>query len=66
MKGKLEFNLPEEEYDFRNAVNGEKYHSLLLEIDNSCRLMLKHKGSYTVEDALNNIRNIIEAIEYPF
>lgn len=66
MKAKLEFNLPEEDYEFREAVNGGKYHSMLSEIDNYCRSQLKYGGPLTKEEVLENIREMIGDLEYPF
>lgn len=42
MKGKLEFNLPEEQYEFDCAVNGEKAISCLYFIDQKLRNKIKY------------------------
>jgi len=47
-KAILEFNLPEENGEFINAVNGVKYLLALWKMDNHLRSELKHNGeSYT-------------------
>jgi hypothetical protein len=47
-KAILEFNLPEENGEFTNAVNGVKYLLALWKMDNHLRSELKHNGeSYT-------------------
>ena len=39
-----EFNLPDDEYEYMNLVNADKYRSLLNEIFRQFRLLKKHHG----------------------
>tara|TARA_R110000824_G_scaffold275665_1_gene464318 strand:- start:394 stop:657 length:264 start_codon:yes stop_codon:yes gene_type:complete len=74
MKAILEFDLPEEQYEFDSAVNGRQWHSLVFDLDEKLRQDIKHQrfGHTTrvagVEeqllttpygDALENIRKYI-------
>jgi len=43
MKAVLEFDLPEEERDFRYAINGEKYKSAIWDFDQLLRSEMKYK-----------------------
>lgn len=49
-KATLQFDLPEEDGDFNAAVNGRRAISILWEIDQRCRSLLKH-GDPTEEQA---------------
>jgi hypothetical protein len=42
MKATLEFNVPEEDNEFRLAINGGKYLSALLEFKSILRNLIKH------------------------
>jgi hypothetical protein len=66
MKGKLEFNLPEEDQEFQEAINASRCRDILLRIDNFCRNEIKYEGTASKEEALSHIRGMIEEIEYPF
>ena len=74
MKAILEFDLPEEQYEFDSAVNGCQWHNLVSDLDEKLRQDIKHQcfGDSTrvagVEaqlltahygDALENIRKYI-------
>ena len=74
MKAILEFDLPEEKYEFDSAVNGCQWRNLLFDLDEKLRQDIKHQrfGDSTrvagVEvqlltapygDALENIRKYI-------
>jgi len=43
MKAKLEFDLPEENYEFSNAINGANMRSVLWEFDQWLRGKLKYE-----------------------
>jgi hypothetical protein len=43
MKAILEFDLPEEERDFRNAINGRKYKDAIWDFDQLLRSEIKYK-----------------------
>lgn len=60
MKATLEFNLPEEQEEYEDSMNGTMYKSKLLNIDNHIRGVLKHGHSFgNVEEALQSIREMI-------
>ena len=58
MKAVLEFNLPEDNYEFANATNGSKMRSVLWELDQWMRAKLKFEelpdGEY---DAIKETRD---------
>ena len=57
MKALLEFNLPEEDYDFRTAQDAMAYRRALRELDKHLRDSLKHGHNYrTIRKALEDIR----------
>ena len=59
-KAKLEFNLPEEEQDFKLASRGGEYFSVIWEALNDIRNYLKHGHSFkTIEEALENVRETL-------
>tara|TARA_Y100001951_G_C11101477_1_gene162305 strand:- start:268 stop:531 length:264 start_codon:yes stop_codon:yes gene_type:complete len=43
MKAILEFDLPEEQYEFDSAVNGCQWHSLVFDLDEKLRQDIKHQ-----------------------
>lgn len=56
MKAVLEFNLPDDKYDFQVAVNGEEYLNTLLEIKERIRQIWKYReftdGQYDLIDEI--------------
>ena len=44
MKGTLTYNLPEEEEEFRTAQDGQRWKSVVYEIDEMFRQAIKHGG----------------------
>jgi len=60
MKATLEFNLPEENEEHFDALNGSKWRALLQDLDNELRLKMKH-GELSEEayKAYEYIRNWI-------
>lgn len=55
---RIEFNLPEEEYEFKGAINGDKYRSVLIDMDNHLRSKLKYSElTETKYDVYEEIRN---------
>ena len=42
MKAILEFNLPEEEYEYKDASQGARWHNLLCDLDEHLRQSIKH------------------------
>jgi hypothetical protein len=71
MKAKLEFELPEDQYEFEVASNAHKYKRCLEDFDNYLRSRLKYETIQTEEifNCLQEVRNklheIIEENEAP-
>lgn len=42
MKATLEFNLPEDEFDLSNAINGNKFKLILWDMDQHLRSIVKY------------------------
>ena len=63
MKAVLEFDLPEDNYEFANATNGSKMRSVLWELDQWMRAKLKFEdlsdGAY---DAIKETRDQLQAL----
>jgi len=49
MKAILEFDLPEEDYEFKQAVNAEWLHSGVMEFSQWLRTQYKYEGVETME-----------------
>jgi hypothetical protein len=49
MKAILEFDLPEEQYEFNNAANGCQWHNLVSDLDEKLRQDIKHQRGKTLE-----------------
>jgi hypothetical protein len=59
-KATLSFDLPEEQSEFTAAIEGAAARSLLWEIDQHCRGMIKHGGLSTeINRHLQEIRDMI-------
>jgi len=57
---KLEFTLPDDRVEFRDAVEGQAARAALWEVDQACRRMLKHGGlSEESEKCVQSIRDLI-------
>jgi len=50
MKAILEFNLDEEREEFDFAINGSKYHSVIWDLDNHLRGLIKYAPDNQSED----------------
>ena len=60
MKAILTFNLPEEESDFRLAVNGRDWYCAMWDIDNKIRSWLKYGHEFkSADEALEAARDLI-------
>lgn len=63
MKAILEFNLPDENYEYLNAINGTKFRSVLWDLDQWMRAKLKFEdlsdGAY---DAIKETRDQLQAL----
>ena len=64
--GKLEFPLPEQQYDFNLAVNANELVCCLLEIDQLCRNIQKHgrEGIDCPDDLAEMIREEINEVRH--
>ena len=61
MKAILEFELPEDNSDFTLANNGFKYWSILSDIDNHLRGVLKYGHKYkSVDELAEEVRRMID------
>ena len=67
MTAKLEFNLPDERYEFECAVNAEKWRSVIWELDERLRVLIKYSVNNgtmdipTVERIRSELRDLIES-----
>lgn len=59
MKAILEFNLPDDEYEFRAAVAGTRLLSHLQDIKELIRLHLKHGDPKDSETRVEEIRELV-------
>lgn len=58
VKGKLEFDLPEDQENFDCALMGVEYYSVLYRLDNLLRNHLKHGHKFkTADKAIQSIRD---------
>ena len=63
MKAKLTFNLPDEESEFQDAINGNAYKAVIWEIDQYLRSELKHAElPEDVHDKVQLIRDELHEI----
>jgi hypothetical protein len=59
MKAKLEFYLPEDQYDFNHATNGFNYYMALVEMDEWLRGEYKYNGKEEMYEVREKLREII-------
>lgn len=50
----LKFNLPEEENEYNDAVNGGKYVSIIQELDNYLRGIIKYEDASNAKEKLRH------------
>lgn len=63
MKAKLTFNLPDEEIEFQDAINGNAYKAVIWELDQFLRSQLKHHDLSTeVGEKVLEIRDELRSI----
>jgi hypothetical protein len=63
MKAKLTFNLPDEEEEFNDAINGNAYKAVIWELDQYLRSQLKHLDlSEDVGEKVLEIRDELRSI----
>tara|TARA_R110000868_G_scaffold176353_4_gene414034 strand:- start:2769 stop:2990 length:222 start_codon:yes stop_codon:yes gene_type:complete len=63
MKAKLTFELPEEQEEFNDAVNGNAFKAVIWELDQYMRSQLKHEELWdeAVHDKVQEIRDYLWA-----
>ena len=59
MKATLEYNLPEDQYDFNHATNGFNYYMALVEMDEWLRSEYKYNGKEEMYEVREKLREII-------
>jgi hypothetical protein len=59
MKVTIEFNLPEEEDDYKLAVNGRIFWSALWDIKQEIRAILKYGTEKDMDQVLEDLRSLI-------
>ena len=57
MKATLEFNLPEDELDLSNAINGNKFKLILWDMDQHLRNIVKHSENEEAVEIAEELRN---------
>jgi len=72
MTAKLEFDLPDERYEFECAVNAEKWRSVIWELDQKLRSLVKYSVNSetvdipTVDFIWGELRDLIESSNLSF
>ena len=64
MKGKLEFNLPEEQIDFQDAIDGSNFKHVLWKLDQHCRAKVKYASDMTNDEVLDTYEEIRDKIRF--
>jgi len=61
MKATLTYNLPDEQFEFDAAVKGTKAQSILLEMDEHLRAIIKYEDGLSTEtyDKVQSIRDFL-------
>lgn len=64
MKAQLTFNLPDEQIEFNDAINGSNYRAIIWEMDQYLRSQLKHEQLWDekVHDKVQEIRDELQSI----
>jgi len=62
MKAKLEFNLPDDEHEFKMAIQGASMHSVLWEMDQWLRGITKYAPDSMSEDTYNAYKKCREQL----
>ena len=62
MKAKLEFELPDEEVEFAEAINGQKWRHVVLQIHEKMReFQIRGHEFHNIEEAFEQILEYIDA-----
>lgn len=62
MKAVLEFNLPEEQTEFQDAVDGSMFKHVLWKLDQHCRAKVKYASDMTNDEVLDTYEEIRDKI----
>ena len=66
MKAIIEFDLPEDEYEYKSAINGRKWRSVVMRMDEFLRQNIKYRQDLTERErmAYESIRTeLLEQVE---
>lgn len=58
MKSTLEFNLPEEDEEFRTALDGHKFRHILSDLNEHLRSIMKYSSETYTQDQLDTYQEI--------
>lgn len=64
MKATLTFELPEEQIDFQDAVDGSNFKLVLWKLDRHCRAKVKYASDMTNDEVLDTYEEIREKIRF--
>ena len=62
MKATLEFNLPEEQTEFQDAVDGSNFKHVLWKLDQHCRSNVKYASDMANDEVLDTYEEIRDLI----
>ena len=62
MEGVLKFNLPEEQRDFQDAIDGSNFKHVLWKLDQYCRAKVKYASDFANDEVLDTYDEIREQI----
>ena len=62
MKATLEFNLPEEQTDFQDAIDGSNFKHVLWKLDQYYRAKIKYAHDMTNDEVLDTYEEVREQI----
>ena len=63
MRAILEFDLPDDNTDFENAIKGKDYYCALFDIKNRIRCVLKYNEEITVEQLCEQLQELIPLLD---
>lgn len=64
MKGVLKFNLPEEQTDFQDAIDGSNFKHVLWKLDQFYRGKIKYAHDMTNDEVLDTYEEVREQIRF--
>ena len=64
MKATIEFTLPDEQEEYEQYNKASLYHSILMDVDNYCRSIIKHgvDAYKPVEEVAEKIRSMLHDV----